>query len=171
MTCVVFKNGVMAADTLLSSGNAQNRTQKLVRLPDGGVAGGCGDWLNAYSCLKWLADGGDPFSGAVLARVKDHLPSVSGALILIARPDGSLWTLEDDFPATPIFETVAAVGCGAEAAKMAMTLGKSAIEAVELVTKQDLYCAGPLQSIEVYQAPDYPGVQTYETRAARRRKR
>jgi hypothetical protein len=128
--------------------------------------------LNAYSCLKWLADGGDPFSGSVLSRVKDHLPSVSDALILIAKPDGTLWTLEDDFPATPIFDQVAAVGCGAEAAKMAMSLGKSALEAVGLVIGQDLYCAGPLQSLELYQAPEYPGIKTHrvEPKAKRRKK-
>lgn len=39
MTVIACKDGVMAADTMLSAGNAQARAQKLVRLPDGGVAG------------------------------------------------------------------------------------------------------------------------------------
>lgn len=172
MTVIAFKAGIMAADTMLTGFNAQQRVQKLVRLPDGGVAGGCGQWVPAYTCLKWLADGGDPFGGAVLARSKGDLPSVDGACILIARPDGTLWTLEDEFPATPLMDTVAAVGCGADAALMAMDLGLSAVEAVAKVTKRDVFCAGPVQSIEVYSAPDYPGVQTYhvEPKARRRKK-
>lgn len=154
----------MAADTLLSAHNAQNRVQKLFRLPDGGVAGGCGNWLNAYSCLKWLADGGDPCGPDALRREKDHLPSVADATVLIARPDGSLWTLEDDFPATPLMDRVAAVGCGSDAALMAMALGKTAVEAVRLVVRQDLLCADPVQGMEVEQPHQFAAVVTHGRR-------
>lgn len=172
MTVIAYKDGIMAADTMLTGFNAQQRVQKLVRLPDGGIAGGCGHWVPAYTCLKWLADGGDPFSGVSLARDKSHLPSVAGACILIARPDGSLWTLEDEFPATPLLDKVASVGCGSDAALMAMDLGLSAVEAVAKVTHRDVFCAGPVQSLELYEAPEYPGIRTHrvEPKAKRRKK-
>ncbi len=148
----------MAADTMLSGGNSQLRAQKVVRLPDGGVAGGCGHWSRAYAGLKFLEEGGD-------IDAKDGLPKIADATILIARPDGSLWLLEDEFPAFPIRDKVASVGCGSDAAIMAMTLGLSAVEAVAKVTRQDVFCGDPVQSMTVVVRDAMPGVRTHGRRA------
>lgn len=164
MTVIAAKEGVMAADTMLSAGNAQNRAQKLVRMTDGGVAGGCGVWRKAYVGLQFLAAGGDPNG-------KDG-PDIDGATLLIARPDGSLWMVEDEFPAFPLMDAIAAIGCGADAAKMAMEMGLSAVEAVAKVTKQDVLCGDPVQSMDVFESVTYPGAQTYspETKVKKKRK-
>lgn len=155
MTIIAFKDGVMAADTMLSAFNSQNRAQKLVRLPDGGVAGGCGLWTRAYAGLKFLAEGGDP-------EAKDGLPNIKDASILMAKPDGSLWVIEDEFPPFPLMDKVAAIGCGSDAALMAMTLGLSAVDAVAKVTKQDVLCGDPVQSMEVQETHEYPDVVTHK---------
>lgn len=65
----------MAADTQLT-GDYKLRVQKIVRLPDGGVAGGAGVWHRAYAGMQWLAGGeqGEP-------------PKIKGATLLILRPD------------------------------------------------------------------------------------
>lgn len=157
MTVIAYKDGVMAADTMLSAHNQQSRAQKIVRLPDGGVAGGCGLWRNAYAGLKWLADGGDVDAATGLPKVED-------ATILIARPDGSLWLIEDGFPAFPIMDKVASVGCGSDAALMAMTLGLSPVQAVAKVTRQDLLCGDPVQSMEVVVREEMPAVRTHSAR-------
>lgn len=143
----------MAADTQLTAFNAKSRAQKLFRLPDGGVAGGCGLWSVAHGVLKFLAEGG--------TEDDDKLPEVKDAQILIARPDGSLWVIEDRFPAYPVLDSVAAIGCGVDAANMAMNLGLSAVEAVAKVTKQDALCGGPIQSMEVEETHEYSGVTTH----------
>jgi hypothetical protein len=168
VTIIAYKDGVMAADTMLSSFNSQSRAQKLVRLPDGGVAGGCGLWSTAYGVLRWLADGGDLDDAAALMRERDWLPPVKEAAILIARPDGSLWLLEDEFPAFPLRDSVAAIGCGADAALMGMSLGLSAVEAVAKVTKQDVLCGEPVQSMEVEATHEYGEAVTH-SRAGRRK--
>lgn len=168
MTIIAFKDGVMAADTMLSSHNSQCRAQKIVRLPDGGVAGGCGAWNRAYSGLKYLADGGD-LDARANPRTPEGPPNIEGATLLIAKTDGSLWLLEDEFPAFPIRDMVAAVGCGSDAAMMAMTLGLSAIEAVAKVTKQDVLCGDPVQSMEVQETHEYPEVVTHDSRRKRPR--
>ena len=67
MTVIAYKAGVMAADTMLSAYNSQHRAQKIVRLPDGGVAGGCGQWNRAWAGLKYLADGGDMDASSLLS--------------------------------------------------------------------------------------------------------
>ena len=152
----------MAADTMLSAFNSQNRAQKIVRIASGdmagGVAGGCGLWSRAYAGLRYLEDGGDPDA-------KDGLPNIKEASILIAKPDGSLWLAEDEFPAYPLLDKVAASGCGSDAALMAMTLGLSAIEAVAKVTKQDVLCGDPVQSMEVQETHEYPGAVTHGKRS------
>lgn len=162
MTIIAFKDGVMAADTMLSSHNSQNRAQKIVRLPDGGVAGGCGLWNRAHSGLRFLAEGGSPDDRHVSADVIGGPPCIQDAAILIAKPDGSLWLLEDEFPAFPLRDSIAAVGCGTEAAMMAMTLGLSAVEAVAKVTKQDVLCGEPVQSMEVQETHEYPEAITHK---------
>lgn len=58
LTVIAYKGGVMAADTQLTDGNSACRVRKIVRLPDGGVAGGCGVWASAYAALRYLERGG-----------------------------------------------------------------------------------------------------------------
>jgi hypothetical protein len=166
MTVIAYKDGVMAADTMVSSHNSQNRAQKIVRLPDGGVAGGCGLWTHTYATLKYLADGGDP-SGEKVA----DLPSVKDSAVLIAKPDGSLWVLEEEFPAYPLLDKVASIGCGSDAALMAMTLGLSAVEAVAKVTRQDVLCGDPVQSMEVEQPVEFSAVVTHRKPPVRRKRK
>lgn len=166
MTIIAFKGGVMAADTMLSDGNKQNRVQKIFRLPDGGVAGGCGQWNRAYQGLKYLSDGGD-MDARPNPRTPEGPPSIDGALILVAKPDGSLWLVEDEFPAYPLRDETVAIGCGSDAAQMAMTLGLSAVEAVAKVTKQDVLCADPVQSMEVQETHEYPDAVTHKPTKSR----
>lgn len=154
VTIIAFKAGVMAADTQISLGSAKFNAQKLVRLPDGGVAGACGDWAAAYAGLKFLADGN--------SEDDDNKPDISDTTILIARPDGSLWRMDGRFPAYPILDKTMAIGCGADAAIMAMALGKSALESVGLVTHQDIMCGEPVQTMEVMETHEYPEVKTHK---------
>ena len=171
MTIIAFKDGVMAADTMLSSHNSQNRAQKIVRLPDGGVAGGCGQWNRAYAGLKYLADGGD-MDARGNTRAPEGPPNIEGATLLVAKADGSLWLIEDEFPAFPLRDSTASVGCGSDAALMAMTLGLSAVEAATRVTKQDVLCGEPVQSMEVVPTAEYPAVVTHKRLPAKpKRKR
>jgi hypothetical protein len=166
MTIIAFKDGVMAADTMLSSYNSQNRAQKLVRMPDGGVAGGCGLWARAYSGLRYLAEGGSPDDRPAPEGMQGP-PDIREAAILVAKPDGSLWLLEDEFPAFPLRDKVAAVGCGTEAALMALNLGLSAVEAVAKVTRQDVLCGDPVQSMEVEETHEYAAVVTHSRSPSR----
>jgi hypothetical protein len=164
VTIIAFKDGVMAADTMLTSFNSQNRAQKIVRLTDGGVAGGCGLWSRAYSGLRYLAEGGSPDDRPAPEGMQGP-PDIREAAILVAKADGSLWLLEDEFPAFPLRDKMAAIGCGAESAMMAMSLDLTAVEAVAKVTKQDVLCGDPVQSMEVQETHEYPGAVTHGKRS------
>ena len=159
MTVVAFKDGVMAADTQETWGNSRARVSKLVRLPDGGVAGGAGDGPACQAALNWLASGGS------LDGYSDRpLPDIAGAEVLIAKGDGTLWLLYSRFPGYQLLDESIAIGCGCEAARMAMSYGASAIEACQRVARQDVFCGDPVQSMEVQETHEYPEVVTHAQR-------
>lgn len=137
MTTIAAKAGQMAADTQLTSG-ANVRVQKIVRLKDGGIAGGAGHWSRAWAGLQWLADGeeGPP-------------PKIKGAELLILRPDGTLWIAEGEFPAYPLLDKAAAIGAGAQAAMAAMDGGADAVKAVQVACKLDAYTSAPVQVLSI----------------------
>lgn len=137
MTTVAFRDGCMAADTQVT-GDFVVRAQKIMRLPDGGVAGGCGLWSRAYAGLRWLADGeqGEP-------------PKIKGATLLIAKADGSLWLAEGEFPAYPLLDKYTAIGAGAMAAMTAMNGGASAGEAVKAAARLDAMTSDPVQQLKI----------------------
>jgi hypothetical protein len=157
----------MAADTRLSDYNSSCRASKLVRLPDGGVAGGCGHWAAAYAGLKWLADGGS-MDGT--AEGKKALPDIEDSLILIAKPDGVLWLLEGRFPAYPLLDKEIAIGSGSDAAKALLATGHTPVEAVALVTKQDILCGEPVQSLEVEPTHEYTKIKTHPRKPQKSKK-
>jgi hypothetical protein len=133
VTTVVATQDGMAADTQ-STGDYTYRVQKIHRLPDGGIVGFCGVTCRGYAGAKWMADGevGEP-------------PKIKGAFLLVLRPDKTLWLVDGEFPAYPLLDKVAAIGCGALAAMTALQCGKNAIEAVKEASKLDAYTSDPVQ--------------------------
>lgn len=133
MTTIAANATGMAADTQLT-GEYRFRVQKIYALEDGSIVGGAGDWARAYAAIQWLAGGceGEP-------------PRMKGAHLLILRPDGSLWIVDHEWPAFPLLDKAAAIGCGAQAAMVAMAAGKSPAEAVKEVCKLDAFTGDPVQ--------------------------
>ena len=132
MTTIAIKDGVVAADSQLTSGNYAVTCQKVFRLPDGGVASGSGEWPKAYAGIKWLLDGeeGDP-------------PGLEGAEVYIVRPDKKVWIADGQFPAYPLGYEYAA-GCGADLARQLMRQGKSPMQAVTEACELDAMSSGPV---------------------------
>lgn len=138
MTTIAIADGLVAVDTQLTGGNHAVRAAKLVRLPDGGVAAGCGVWRMAWAGLQWLAGGerGEP-------------PDIDGAVIVIVRPDKSIHVAEETFPAYPIMEETYAAGCGSDLARMAMSQGRTPVEAVADACELDAMSSAPIMSMAV----------------------
>jgi hypothetical protein len=156
VTTAAIADGVVAVDSQLSGGNYAVRCQKLVRLPDGGVAVGVGTWRAAYSGLQWLAGG-----------EKGDVPEIDGATIAIVRPDGSIWIAEEAFPAYPIMDRTYALGCGADLARKAMADGADPVQAVAEACELDALSSAPILSMTAEQV-EFPPVQLH---TVKRRKR
>lgn len=129
MTTIAVRDGVMSSDTQATGGYAM-RVEKLARLPDGGVVGGCGNARLAGAAIRWMIAGeaGD-------APMSTDEDSYFGLLIL--RPDGSIWLADGGFPAFRLFDKFASVGSGSNLAMAAMEMGATSIEAVKVAAKYD----------------------------------
>jgi hypothetical protein len=156
MTTAAILDGVVAVDSQLTGGNYAVRCAKLVRLPDGGVAVGCGDWATAWAGLCWLVNGerGEP-------------PLLDEAEIAIVRPDGSIWLALEQFPAFPIMDRSYALGCGRDLARKALADGKDPVQAVAEACDLDANSSVPILSMEVCQPHEYPGPTMHVVEAPR----
>lgn len=159
MTTAAIADGVVAVDSQLTGGNYTVRCQKLVRLPDGGVAVACGLWRVGYAGLKWLAEG-----------EKGEPPEIEGATIAIVRPDHSIWVAEESFPAFPILDTVYALGCGQDLARKAMADGADPIQAVAEACELDANSSAPILSLTV-EPVEFSPVALHTVTRKRARKR
>lgn len=114
------------------------RMQKLVRLPDGGIAVTAGEAPAGYAGMKWLADGerGDP-------------PDIEDATVVIVRPNKSIWIADGRWPAFPILDTTFAMGCGQDLARKAMADGADPIQAVAEACELDALSSAPILSLTV----------------------
>lgn len=141
MTTVAAKDGCMAADTQLT-GEYRVRVQKIVQLPDGALVGGAGVWHRCWSAMLWMLGGeqGDP-------------PKLKDSGLLIMKPDGSLWLVEEEFPAFPLLDTAAAIGSGSAVAMTAMASGLDAGQAVKAAAKLDCHTSDPVQMLRLPKRP------------------
>lgn len=161
MTTIAFKNGVMAADTLVTRGdNHCGTAHKIVRRDtDGAVCGTSGRLRDVIKFQEWFLSGdqtslppvGDELE-AMVAYPDGRVDEYDGSTCLgvyIGRPCPELGTL--------------AIGSGWKAAAAAMAAGASALQAIEIAAKIDVHTKGPFQVVEV---PGWSkGAALYEAQA------
>lgn len=63
--------------------------------------------------------------------------------------DGRIWTMDETTTSYEIFEPFYAIGSGRDFAIAAMALGKSALEAVELASRFDIWTAAPFTELRL----------------------
>lgn len=159
ITTYAIKDGQAAADSQATQGGYVTRAQKVWRLPDGGVATGCGSAPALFAGWRWLQGGevGDP-------------PDIEDAEIAIVRPDGSISVASGRWPAVPMLDREYAGGNGQDFARAAMAEGKSAVDAVMAACQHDHYSSGPIMAMTVYPPRD-DGLEIYEIKAAGRKRK
>lgn len=136
MTVIAFKDGVLAADKRSLNGRRANTVTKIFRARSGHeLLAVSGDLACGLELVDWYNAGADPHQLPPFQRsLENYVP------LLIVRP-GGLFLLENATVPFQIEEPFFAMGSGRDYALMAMHLGRSAIEAVEL-TSQLTTCCG-----------------------------
>lgn len=146
MTCIAFRAGVMAADSLVLLRDVDMGPHtKVFRGPDGSLLAAAG---TSYACelLGKAHECGEKVPSEAL---KDA--SVSA---LVAKPDGRLYHITDTDPALEIHREWFAQGSGADYALGAMAVGATAEEAVAAAIACSNTCGGPITAMRL---PDAGG--------------
>lgn len=137
MTTIAYRDGIMAADSCVVYGDGiAGHTKKLMRVK-GAVIGYCGDFSSFQPFCKWYEAGADPAAWpAQMERIGAMVASRAG----LVRYDGP----------HPMFieHSFHSIGSGFQAALGAMHMGASAVGAVKIATKVDLYSGGPVRTLK-----------------------
>lgn len=168
MTCVAWRNGVMACDSCWTDGDTQVASLiKITRLSSGALLGQAGD-NDARAITALLDKIKDP---SKLPSKKELAATLDGFMGLIAFPRGGVyyvsngpvdeqgWPVEDSYgnrddvgvwPATSM-GGYCAVGSGSDLALAAMDGGPnvSAIRAVEIACRRNVNCRLPVHAVRL----------------------
>lgn len=130
MTTIAWDGKTLAADTL-AHGSAILKVHKLHRLSDGSMFGAAGSCQEVMAVRDWLNGGEKP-------------SDLENFEALIIRR-GVVEILGMRLMREPVLEPFWVIGSGSHLAIAAMALGKSAIDAVRLAARFDLYTGGPVE--------------------------
>jgi ATP-dependent HslUV protease subunit HslV len=138
MTTIVYRDGVIAADTMLSCGDSlKYGITKIARGPDGRLGGGCGDAAFTTPWLRWLR-------GDIDQMPEPKFDDKGGDTGFVVWPDGKIEVFERGgsfMVEWPYF----AIGSGSPEAMGALFVGASAEEAVRAAIQHDAHTGGAVQ--------------------------
>ena len=138
MTTCAWDGHTLAADTRNTSRGLPFQSTKAFRLKDGRLYAGSGSAEDSQAVKAWLESGADK-------------PKVENFVGIVIGHDGSIWRYEDKLVAFQINEPFHAIGSGRDFAIAAMSLGKTARDAVELASRFDIYTGGPITELRIFQ--------------------
>lgn len=136
MTTIALRDGVLAADTLLTSnGTRVGHCQKLRRVA-GWMLAGCGAHGGLGPIIEWVEQ------GAKLNKpVKWNDVDCAGALLV--GPDGQVFHVcTDTIYVATLYAPFHAEGSGTDFALAAMACGQSARGAIDVASRFDLFTGG-----------------------------
>lgn len=143
MTTIAYRDGVLAADRRAYSGGKSpiGLKTKVERLKDGSLLGVSSTVVGASTQIRDWVERGCPLPAP------DDLQPESFELLLI-RPSGEVFYACNAPTLTgPLEAAFLAVGSGSDYALGAMSMGASAVEAVEVAASHDPWTGGGVNSL------------------------
>lgn len=127
MTTICYRDGVLAADRLLSVGTIRDSYLRKVhkRRRDGALIGGAGTSSQLQTAFNWF-----------LAGEEDPRPFLGPCELIIVRPTG-LVEYHNRHGSHPMAGNFFAIGSGSDVAYGALEMGASARKAVEIAARRD----------------------------------
>lgn len=129
MTTIAWDGKTLAADRQLTSNGVRFETTKAHRLKDGSLFASCGELQQKAIVRNYLNGEAE----------KPNISKDDDFDGLLIKPDGSAWMLNKNLTAIPIESSCFATGSGRDFALLAMHMGKTAREAVEIASKLDIW--------------------------------
>jgi ATP-dependent protease HslVU (ClpYQ) peptidase subunit len=145
MSVIVYRDGIMAADTRGWSGNSTpiGEKMKIRRLEDGCLLGVVTDKPGqGEAMMDWFAAGCNQAKRPVF----NGEPNMT---MLVVRPDGQAMIFSNDFhPSGPIVAPYFAIGSGERYALGAFACGAGALQAVAVAIELDTATGGQVAALE-----------------------
>jgi hypothetical protein len=140
VTTIVYRDGIMACDSQITSGDIKYaKAKKIRRLGGGALIGVCGDWFAGYRLMMGLRDDGTLPSGL--------LEITKGAQgILVFPDDRSQWVIMGGKSGgiAPALGPYLTDGSGFAVAMAAMMGGADAVKAVQIACELDVNSSLPV---------------------------
>jgi ATP-dependent HslUV protease subunit HslV len=143
MTTIAYRDGVLAADSLITAGNriaTSVSATKIVRLSDGRLLGHCGQMRHMKPLIAFLE-----------GRAERYPDMEKDATAMVVHLDGRVELHYGRHPDEAFEEDAEffAIGSGAELALGAMAVGASAIDAVRAAIRFDTSSGGEVKHLEL----------------------
>lgn len=144
MTIIIASSGIMAADSIVTSGSMMARVAfpKIIRLADGRLVGAAGYAGDCWSVMEWFRSGEPDRHPDFIGK-----PGDNDIDILIMKHDGSVWRnttgLKGFYPAHDGTAIGSSAGC--YVVETAMYLGYGAASAVGIAIKLVAGLGGEVQ--------------------------
>lgn len=146
MTTIAYRDGIMAADSLVTSNDVRRGAVAKIGRFGVGIAGGIvgyAGWSGLLdTVVSWLENG-----APADARPTLH-PDTSFSAIVVW-PNGIVTILDKTFIRTDIDGEFFAEGSGNEFALGAMAMGAKARQAVEIAARFDIYTGGRISTLSL----------------------
>lgn len=138
MTTIAYRDGVLAADSLISSGTMRaGHMTKIARCPAGWI-GGVSGGLEAISLFaEWLRTG----------RVGECPSLGENSDGVLVRPDGTVFYVGPRGSLSQVRADFVAIGSGEKVAVGAMAMGADARRAVEVAAEHDTATGGEIVTL------------------------
>lgn len=148
MTIIAYRKGVMASDTKLSAGGLNWSNCTKIKKVKGWLIGAAGPWDASEAFMAHF----DPI--AHIKTLKITLPPATdkddAMCAIMVSPKGKIYYTEaGGVIGTLRTQGFIAIGSGEGIAMAGMEMGATAIEAVKLAMKYNVYCGGRVHKIKL----------------------
>lgn len=133
MSVIAWDGKSIAADKQATCADMPRTTSKLIRLPNGEIAGITGDEAAGVLLIRWYTDGADPAKWPERQRTSDW------TRLIVLGADGLKFYEQDPLPLR-CHDEFMAFGSGRDFAMGAMAAGATAREAVEIACMLNIHC-------------------------------
>jgi hypothetical protein len=153
VTVIVYRDGVMAADTGEFMGGliAGTGCEKVVRLPDGGLLACAGRKSDIWRFRDWAMDGFRP---------ADRPAPFENFGALVVGPDGKITKYDERSYPYPLEAEWAMEGCEEEFLTGLLVMGATATQAVTIAIERCAYAAGKVFAMRLETTTSSPGTNT-----------
>lgn len=149
MTVIVYRDGVMASDSLLSGQGVRCGEAEKVRDINGWLIGISGNWGVACELFDWFEQECRDSIKRPPSQIHVDDDKYPIGVLLVRKSSGAVFCIDGLGYPQRINAPFYAIGSGAEVALGAMEMGADAIKAVKAACKFNCYCGGRIRHVRM----------------------